>query len=580
MTRIVKLRSGRVLVPVTIEETPKTLKLSFRFNASLKDEVKAMEGARFDWDRKVWSIARSRRNETVLRYLQDEPVFDRYDKPLDIFPTRRPQGNENGKVKPYQVTMLRHLLTRKRCIVAGEMRVGKTLPTIEALEALYEPGQNEEVWWVALKKALLGVRLEFRKWRCEIPVRFLSYDELKRSLQDWTPGRRAPRIVVLDESDLVRNPGIQRSEAAYHLAMAQMDDWGERAYLFCLTGTPAPHNPTNWWHQVEICCPGFLRESNVESLKRRLAVIETGTNNVTGQPYPILKGWKKKGNPICEKHGIDRSVCPCEEKGLICPTHKILFDSCSCVDEVALLGKRLEGLVLVVLRKGNLELPEKVYHAVKLKPSSDTIRAAFLLANTAGSAIEALARLRQLSDGFRYTDEGVKRGHTPKDEALGELLDEYEESGRFIVYAGFHESIDRVVEVCQLREWDVIQSDGRGLVLPRGWKTGEQALWEFSQGEREEKLVYVGHPQSGGRGIDLSASSGTCFYSNDWAAGDRWQAEDRMMGPEMNVRGGNVYDLLHLPTDELIMENLLNKKDLQTVSMPQVLETLAKFAGA
>jgi len=74
------------------------------------------------------------------------------------------------------------------------------------------------------------------------------------------------------------------------------------------------------------------------------------------------------------------------------------------VDEVSFLHKRMRGLVLVKLKKDCLDLPDKVYIQRHLKPTVDIINAARLIAKTSTRVIDALTRLRMLSDGFQYVE--------------------------------------------------------------------------------------------------------------------------------------------------------------------------------
>ena len=47
----------------------------------------------------------------------------------------------------------------------------------------------------------------------------------------------------------------------------------------------------------------------------------------------------------------------------------------------------------------------------------------------------------------------------PKDAALKMLLDENEETGRMVVFAGFTGSVDRVVKLCLKEKWNVVRCD-------------------------------------------------------------------------------------------------------------------------
>lgn len=69
-------------------------------------------------------------------------------------------------------------------------------------------------------------------------------------------------------------------------------------------------------------------------------------------------------------------------------------------------------------------------------------------------------------------------------------------------------------------------------------------------------------------GLTLTASKFICYYSNDYNAESRQQSEDRIhrAGMDTNV-APTIIDLIHLPTDLMVLENLRNKKDLQHMTL-------------
>jgi hypothetical protein len=48
----------------------------------------------------------------------------------------------------------------------------------------------------------------------------------------------------------------------------------------------------------------------------------------------------------------------------------------------------------------------------------------------------------------------------PKERALRDLLDENEETGRIVIFAGFTGSVDRVCNICRKDDWSVVRCDG------------------------------------------------------------------------------------------------------------------------
>ena len=66
-------------------------------------------------------------------------------------------------------------------------------------------------------------------------------------------------------------------------------------------------------------------------------------------------------------------------------------------------------------------------------------------------------------------------------------------------------------------------------------------------------------------------SPGAVFYSNSFSGEDRMQAEDRIhrIGMDEN-RGATIYDLIHLGTDDLVLQNLMKKKRLQDLTLGEL----------
>jgi SNF2 family DNA or RNA helicase len=161
----------------------------------------------------------------------------------------------------------------------------------------------------------------------------------------------------------------------------------------------------------------------------------------------------------------------------------------------------------------------------------------------------------------------------PKDNALKDLLEENEEQGRLVVFAGFTGSIDRIVDLCLKQKWAVVRVDGRG------WKVydidgnslhQEDSLSYWADLDNA-RVVFVAHPQSGGLGLTLTESRMAVFYSNDWNPESRLQAEDRIhrIGTDMN-KGATIVDLIHLPSDEHVRDVLQDNRRLELLTLGEI----------
>jgi hypothetical protein len=580
----------------------------------MKDELKAMKGAK--WMGKdtmtpmpVWRVDNCRRNNFNLEYLEGKNPYARYkaapDLNIKVRETRVHRDLGEVKIFGHQLEFTRHMLQKRQVVIAGEMGTGKTLALFEAAELSLVP----EIWYVAPKSALASVQLERLLWGVRPAIRFMTYDQLKNVLAQWKPGQPPPTFVCFDECSRLKTPTSQRSQAAFYLAESMRDAYGHQAYIILMSGSPAPKSPLDWYWICEIACPGFLREGTIEKFRDRLAIVEKA-KGMGGVTFPKVLGWRDGNTTICNICG-KKEDDPCHDydNDFTRLTGGAKHKFVPTVNEVNKLYIRMAGLTLVKMKKDCMDLPDKIYREVKQKPSLDMIRAARIVASKGTSAIESMTLLRELSDGFQYGTVrkevvcDVCNGHPPetgcickdgkkfveertitevdcpKYDMLNDLLDENEDKGRLVVYAGFTASIDRICKFVRDRGWHYIRVDGRGWsnsFLP-GWSALE-ALQGFQNTKSDEKFVFVGHPGSAGMGLTLTAASMIVYFSNDFNAESRIQSEDRIHRPGMDTnRGATIVDLIHLPTDRKVLLNLKRKRELQSITLNEIQKAMEDF---
>jgi SNF2 family DNA or RNA helicase len=124
----------------------------------------------------------------------------------------------------------------------------------------------------------------------------------------------------------------------------------------------------------------------------------------------------------------------------------------------------------------------------------------------------------------------------------------------------------------------VVRFDGRGYWSNQGLKSREDAL-EYFQRDTNDKVAYVGHASSGGEGVTLTKSPTIVHFSNTFDGKSRQQADERnhRMGMDLN-KGTVVYDLINLPIDEFVLDNLLAKRRLQDITMGEI-ESRMRFTN-
>ncbi len=621
---IVETRSGtRIRAPATINYTDDGRIEFLKSPFALKDDIKAMQGAKWHGyiegdKRKIWTVKDCLRNRIQLQFLMGQNPFEWFDQDIQHHTYSRP-------LRLHQQDLSDAGLTYHYQIWAAEMGLGKTLSAIEVMEKSDRP----RWFWVGPKSGIMAVEREFKKWNLShsLDIELMTYEGLVKRMKTWEG--QAPHGVVFDESSRAKNHTSQRAQAAQALADGIRADWGMEGYVILMSGTPSPKTPLDWWSQCEIAYPGWLKEGQTSFFEKRLAFIvnKEGLSGI----YPHRIGWKDSESK-CNVCGLTYEDGPHSEYEA-----EDLHPFERSKNEVAYLYERLQGLVVIKNKKDCLDLPEKQYRRVYCEPTATTLRVAKSLLQSAPSTIVGLTRLRELSDGFQYMEKvtgkmkcpactdgtmdvwldpededktftmvdfldpeyvatlqkvtwpcstcgGEKEVDKierytrevpcPKEPALINLLDENEEQGRLVIFAGFTGSVDRVVKICQKQGWDVVRMDqGNADVFNNKGErvTGVAPLDYWADLEKNVRVAFVAHPKSGGMALTLVESRMAVYWSNSYEAETRTQSEDRIhrIGTDMNL-GATIVDLIHLPTDEKVLEILKQNRDLEKMTLGEI----------
>lgn len=623
----IKIISGKYYKNMRLKSIDSdTIELQFQYDPYIISEVKQLESARWNPDKKVWTIRKSQHNAFVLQYLSGQNPYYQWEQPLIEY-------NSNRKLYSHQLDMVRRGITYKQELLACDMGTGKSLAAIEIMEYF---GYKDSLW-IGPKSALQAAELEFMKWGLKIWPKLMSYDELKKYILNKNTFE-APQLIIFDEIQKCRNSTTQRAISAQFIADKMREKYKKDSVIIGMSGTPAPFAPSDWFSLAKIIRPGFLKEGNIYKFKQRLGLIQQKESNVGGV-YPELITWWDDENKckICGKYKDD--------------IFHIMSDHDwePSINEVKLLYERLKGLTVIHRKKDCLkELPDKIFRVIKCEPSESILRAAKLILANAKNVITANILLRELSDGFQYKEieigyetckgckgkkniispilvewgcsncgikgdgefincpkcestlqeehkiyeqkeidcpycdgsgevpkterQAIQILECPKDQLLINSLDEHEEIGRCVVYAGFTGSVDRCVDICKKQKWNTIRVDGRG--WEASWSNDIKPinmLQEFQKIDNKsslEKIIIVGQPESAGIGLNLTASPTVNYFSNSFKPEARDQSMDRIHRPGMDLcKGATINDFIHLPSDLKVLETLKMRKNLQDMSL-------------
>lgn len=625
--KTIKVPTGRFLTPMQVAEEDGRLYLKFGYNKQLVEAMKDFSGRKWhgysDPPEKVWSFPINSRNLFRFNKMCGKKVFAAWDTPLQEF-----EIPERHKALPFwehQLDLYNHVLTRKQSVIVGDMGTGKSRIAIAAAEHVKDTYglQDADFMFVGPVNAVNAVGRELRKWDCPIAMPMFTYDKLVSHLKEYEG--EPPRFLILDEASKLKNWATQRTKAVWHLTEAMREKWDDDCWIIEMSGTPAPKSPTDWWSIAEIARPGFLKESTTVKLRNNLCVIEE-RENATGGMYPHILGWLDDPNKC-------KICCELEHEHADFAEHVFT----PSVNQLEKIYHRLKGLVIIKRIDDCMDLPEMVRRIVRLKPSMTTVRAAQMIKKSSHRAPQKLMLLRELSDGFQYADveagfkqcprclghkevmefvaqevteaglheehdgseqeliecpfcegEGVVQNYetkpvyvnTPKDAYLDFLLEEHVEYGRFVVWAAFTATLDRITAFCIDRGWAVLRIDGSGLSANTGATEPDVSVdtlmdcMDYGHPRHNDllrshpKVVVVSHPKSGGMSYTFTSAPAQLYYGNDHNGEDKMQSAARIRRGGMHPsRGVTTYEIVHLPEDKMVIDNLEAKKDMQAVTL-------------
>ncbi len=173
-------------------------------------------------------------------------------------------GMLGGQLAPFQWAAVRYALAARRCFLADEQGLGKTVEALAALEAdgafpaiVICPASMKLVWaretarWLPHRSvAVLSGRGGAAAPRAEITI--LNYEIV--AAHRAALSLRRPRALVADESHYCKNPHAKRTQAVRRLAEAV----GEDGLRLALSGTPVLNHADELIAQLRVI--GRLRE--------------------------------------------------------------------------------------------------------------------------------------------------------------------------------------------------------------------------------------------------------------------------------------------------------------------------------
>lgn len=337
---------------------------------------------------------------------------------------------------------------------------------------------RREEWFLKLKAAKSDPRLMVLAVNSESMTR----KDVRKAIAYFIKRRKVH--VVFDESDDFGIPGSKRTKMARALA--------QRCVVrTILSGTLVTATPLAAFSQYELLEKSALGFTRFEDFKNHYAEYEL-QHTRNGRRYPALIGFKN-------------------------------------LDD---LQQRIARFTSVVLRDDCGDMPDLVPRLLKVTPTEEQLRVyrdllrSFLVdlregRISVGERAPRFQKLQQVFSGFLIDDAKVVHTIPGRNPRLDMLAEEVELApGKVVIWCNFQRDIDNILRRLRKAGHHVVEYHGRVSDARK-----HAALTEFQTNPKVKGLV--GHPKSGGRGLDMSAASDVFWYSHTFSARIRAQAMER-----------------------------------------------------
>lgn len=319
-------------------------------------------------------------------------------------------------------------------------------------------------------------------------------------------------VLVADECHSLKNMKSVRTKHTLRIAE-------QTKYRYILSGTPVLNSPLDLFAQFLVLDKGATFGKNFFAFRGRF-FFDKNAGMPKQRYFPnwqILPGATEAINEM-----ISRKSMRVEKK--------------NCLD--------LPPYVTKTIKVPMTEKQAELYKSMK----EDFIAVFNDKAVTATLAITKGLRLMQIASGYVKDIDGEEHQieeETPKEAALKELLRELTPHHKVLVWAVWKKNYESIRKVCQELEIEFVEVHG-----------------DVSEKHKHENVVrfnsdpscrvFLGHPGSGGIGINLVSASYSIFYSRNFSLEHSLQAEAR------NYRGGShIHD--KVTRIDLVVENTIEE---------------------
>jgi SNF2 family DNA or RNA helicase len=358
------------------------------------------------------------------------------------------------------------------------------------------------------------------------------FAEYRRILQD------APSCLILDESHKCKDIASKRTKRAVELADIA-------TYRYLLTGTPILNSLMDVYSQFRILDRGERFGSNFYSFRARF--FEDKNRSMPSSKY--FPNWQPQRDADTRIKELMQPVSMHVEKA-------------TCLTLPPFVRKTIE----VELGKDQKRLYEEMRRDLVATITTDSGGEKHSIAEL---AITKALRLQQILSGHvRVEGENGEESRAinikdnPRKEALSELLESLAPNHKVLVWAVFHQNYEDIRDVCD--KLGLRYAELHGLV-----KDKDAEAKKFR--EDPDVRVLIGHPGSGGIGVNLVEASYMIYYSRSFSLEYDIQSEARAYRGGSNIHTSVTrIDIVTPGTiDELVLKSLASKTALSASILKQ-----------
>jgi SNF2 family DNA or RNA helicase len=338
-----------------------------------------------------------------------------------------------------------------------------------------------------------------------------NYDSVWRGDLGKAVGKISWDAILLDESHRIKSPSGKSSRWLAKLAESQPS-----AKRVCLTGTPTPHGPLDWWAQFRFLDQSILGKSYT-AYRSRIAV--------THPRYPgFILNYRAEA-----LEALSRRIDP--------HVYRI------SIDDVISLPEIIHADIAVTLPPKARKIYDNLERdmVAVLEESGNTI--------TAANKLSLVTRLQQITSGFCAEESLYGEDElSPKERALQDWLEDLPKDEPLVVFCKFRRDLDSCAKVLATAGRSCSELSGRIKQL-EAWQRGETNALVVQQ-------------QAGGVGVDLTRCCMAVYYSLSHSLGDFEQSLARLRRPGQNRPSRFVHLVVEDSVDRAIYEALQEKRDV------------------